>query len=88
MAAQGAFRQFDLLQTQRGQAFLHCHLPWHQATNSMCLPAKVDQRIEQRHHAAAFGEQRLAGVDVGRQRGPQPMIIGQCFGMQFGVAAG
>ena len=76
MAAQGAFRQFDLLQTKRGQAFLHCHLPWQQASYSMGLPTKVDQRIEQRHHSAAFGEQRLAGVDMGRERSPQVMIIG------------
>ncbi|MNN93934.1 hypothetical protein D3C81_2124750 [compost metagenome] len=59
MPAQRAFRQFNRLHGQRGQALLH-HRVTAQQTDQLGAGAfDISQRIEQIKHAATFGQQRL-----------------------------
>ena len=88
VAAQPAFGQIDLLHAERRELVLHRDLSRQQRTESMTLAAQVDQRLEERHHSAALGIQRLAASDVRRERHPQFALAGKLCGVQFGVAAG
>ena len=51
----------------------------------MPLPGLVGDSVEQAHHAAAFGEQRLAGIDVGGERLPQRRLRREPLAVQFGI---
>ena len=71
MAAQRAFGQRRFLMAERREARLHAHRSRQQAGHAVGAACGVDERLEQRHHAAALGEQRLAGGDMGGERVPE-----------------
>ena len=64
MSAQHAFGQHDFLHAKAGQPLLHDDLAGQQAGERRFVAIHAGHRLEQRHHAAALGEQRLAGINV------------------------
>lgn len=87
MPAQPPFRQLDLLQGQGGQALLQARPARQQAEQFAALAVGVFQAVEQVEHAAALGQQRLAGGMVGSDRLGHGAIALQAPQVQFGVAA-
>ncbi len=86
MAAQQAFRQLDFLQRQRGQARLQGRAAGKQAEHAASGALLVTQLVEQVEHAAAFGEQRLAGLMMGTNRRRHGLVGFQLGQVQLGVA--
>ena len=76
------------LHAQAGQLFLHGRATRQQAPHCVRGTVRRDQLFEQRHHAAAFGPDRLAVGGVPVQGAPQIRARGQRGGVQLGVAAG
>lgn len=88
VAAQDAFGQFDPLRAECGETFAHHRPTGQQAEHRVTPPVEISQTFKQRHHAAAFGEQRLAGLDMRRELLRQIVTRRESFGMQFWIAAG
>ena len=84
MPGQPAFRQVDELRAEGGQALLHDRAAGQQAAEAMGDTGLVHDFLEQAHHAAAFGQQGFAGVDVGMKCRPQRCVGTDGFRMQFG----
>jgi hypothetical protein len=84
----------ELLRAEAGQALLHGHAAGQQAPEAVDvwrargIGVLRGQLVEQRHHAAALGPDRLACRGMRRQRVAHGRAGGQRLGMQLGVAAG
>lgn len=86
--AQGAFRQRGFLQGQGGQALLHHRAAGQQAQQLGGLAGSIGERLQQVEHAAALGEDRLAGLVVGADGGGHGRVAGQLRQVQLRVATG
>src|SRR5438477_2664426 len=60
VAAKLAVLEIHRLQSERLQARLHMRFPRQESRHRVPAALKIDQMLEQKHHAAAFGQQRLA----------------------------
>jgi hypothetical protein len=88
VAAQGAAGHRQLLRAQAGQQLLHADLAAQHTPLCMALAVQRDQRVKQRHHAAALGPHGFARGDVRGQAVPQRGVGRNGGRVQFGVAAG
>ena len=88
VAAKLAVLKIHRLQSERLQARLHMGFPRQESNHRVLATLKIDQMLEEKHHAAAFGQQRLAGFHMCAKRAVHSMRCGQTFRVQLRIPSG
>ena len=87
VAAQFSIGRVEGLHAQGLEAGLHGGVAGQQTRHRKARTVLGDQRFEQAHHAAALGQQRLAGGVVGLQCRLHGQVGRQLRGVQFRITA-